>query len=207
MATVTVRGRATVPVTPDEVTLGLTVEALEGTAAAAFAEASRRAGELAALCDALGVPPAARSTARVSLAEHGEHDRDGRWHHRGFSATSRVAVTLGEAELAIRLLSEAVARAAVRVDGPVWGVADDNPAHEEARRRAAADARRRASDYVEALGARLGAIESIAEPGTGPPPGPRPLRAAALAEADMPLEAGEQEVAAAVDVTFVVEQG
>ena len=205
MATVSVRGTGTATAQPDDVTVGLTVEALRATASEAFAQATSLAEEVVALVDRLGIPAGSRTTSRVSLAEHGERTDSG-WQHRGYRASTRVAVLLTDAELASRLISEA-AGLAVRIDGPVWRVARDNPAHGEARRGAAADARARAEEYAAALGGRIGAIVSVVEPGSDSP-GPQPhLYSASYDAASMPLEAGEHEVVAEIDVTFQLEQG
>jgi len=206
MATVSVRGSGTAAAQPDEVTVGLGVETLRPSAAEAFAEAARLVTEVVSLCEELGVAAGSRTTSRVSLAEHGEHT-DAGWQHRGYRATSRIAVRLGDAELAGRLVSDAAERLGTRIDGPSWRVSHDHPARADARRRAAEDARSRAEEYAAALGGRIGAIVSIAEPGTAPQ-GPEPQVLALRAEvASMPLETGEQEVVAEVDVTFQLEQG
>ncbi len=152
MATVSVRGTGTAAAEPDEVTVGLGVETLRATAAEAFGEATRLAG-VVALCEELGVPAAARTTSRVSLSEHGEHT-DAGGQHRGYRASSRIAVRLGDAELASRLVSEAAGRLETRVDGP----------------------------GLRVLGFRAEA-------------------------ASMPLEGGEHELVAEVDVTYQLEQG
>ena len=205
MATISVRGQGTAWVQPDEVTVGLSVEVLRPTASEAFADATRLAQQVVSLSEEVGVPSGARSTSHVSLAEHGEHTDTG-WQHRGYRAATRVAARLADAELASRLVSEAAARLDVRVDGPTWRVARDNPAHAEARRRAAEDARSRAEEYAAALGGRVGAIASIAEPGSGPPLPPARMYAVRQEISPMPLEAGEHEVVAEVDVTFQLEQ-
>jgi hypothetical protein len=204
MATITVRGRGVTTVAPDEVTVGLTVEALRKSAAEAFAEATRLAQEIVALCDELGIDGARRATSRVTLAEDGEHTDRG-WQHRGYRASSRLAVRLDDGELASRLVTEAAERVEVRIDGPGWRVAHDNPGHADARRLAAADARQKAEEYAGALGGRVGAIASVDEPETKPASasaGPVMLRAAA----GMPVEGGEHELVAEIDVTFQLEQ-
>lgn len=206
MATISVRGQGTAWVQPDEVTVGLSAEALLPTASEAFAEATRLAADLVLLCDEIGVPAGSRTTSQVSLAEHGEHTDTG-WQHRGYRASTRVAARLSDADLASRLVSEAAARLEVRIDGPTWRVARDNTAHGEARRRAAEDARSRAEEYAAALGGRVGAIASIAEPGSGPPLPAARMYAVRQEISPMPLEAGEHEVMAEVDVTFQLEQG
>ena len=144
MATITVRGHGTSSAQPDEVAVGLTAEAVRPRAAEAFAEASRLATDAASLCDELGVPAGRRTTSRISLAEHGEHTAAG-WQHRGYRATSRIAVRLEDAELASRLVSEAAERLEARIDGPIWRVAHDNPAHSEARRLAVSTSRSRST--------------------------------------------------------------
>ena len=206
MATVTVRGTGTATTQPDDVTVGLSVESLRPTASEAFAEATRLASDVAALCDELDVPAGSRTTSQVALAEHGEHTNAG-WQHRGYRAAARVAVRVTDAELASRLVSEAAARLDVRIDGPTWRVAHDNPAHAEARRRAAEDARSRAEEYAAALGGRVGAVVSVVEPGAASP-GPEPRMYAVRQElSPMPIEAGDHDVVAVVDVTFQLEQG
>jgi uncharacterized protein YggE len=206
MATVTVRGTGTATAQPDDVTVGLSVEALRPSASEAFGEATRLAAGVVSLCDELGVPAASRTTSQVSLAEHGEHTNAG-WQHRGYRAATRIAARMTDAERASRLLTEAAARLEVRIDGPTWRVAHDNPAHAEARRRASEDARSRAEQYAAALGGRVGAVASAVEAGATAP-GPEPRMYAVRQEiSPMPLEAGEHEVVAAVDVTFQLEQG
>ncbi len=207
MATITVRGRGATTVAPDEVTVGLTVEALRKSAAEAFAEATRLAQEVVALCDELDIGEDRRTTSRVTLAEDGEHTNRG-WQHRGYRASSRLAVRLDDGELASRLVTEAAERVDLRIDGPAWRVALDNPGHADARRLAAADARRKAEEYAAALGGRVGAIASVDEPETKPAVGGvAPVAFRAVADAGMPVEAGERELVAELDVTFQLEQG
>ncbi|HET9938523.1 MAG TPA: SIMPL domain-containing protein [Gaiella sp.] len=202
MATVSVRGRGVTSVRPDELTVGLTVQALRPRASEAFAEAGRLAEQLVALCAELAIEPGSRATSNVSLSEHGEHTDRG-WQHRGYLASCRLAVRLEDAELASRLVTEAAERLEIKIDGPAWRVAHDNPGRAEARRLAAQDARQRAEEYAAALGSRVGAVVAVAEPETKP----ERLELAALARsADMPLEAGQQELVAVVDVTFQLEQ-
>ena len=207
MASITVRGRGVTMVAPDEVSVGLTVEALRTSAAEAFAEATRLAQQVVALCDELGIGEGRRTTSRVTLAEDGEHTNRG-WQHRGYRASSRLAVVVDDGELASRLVTEAAERVELRIDGPTWRVAHDNPGHADARRLAAADARRKAEEYAAALGGRIGAIVSIAEPETKPTSGSAgPIAFRAAADSGMPVEAGERELVAELDVAFQLEQG
>jgi uncharacterized protein YggE len=209
MATVTVRGIGNARTSPDEASITLVIEAVEQTAAAALAKVAERTQAAVELSDALGIEPAARVTTGASVAEHGEHDREGRWQHRGYRAWNQVVVGVGEAPVAGELIAGAVDRGA-QVSGPAWTIAPDNPAHVASCREAALDARRRAEAYADALGARVGALVAVRDPGTGVPPPPRPLRMAAVdagAVEALPVEAGEQVVTAVVEVEFQLEQG
>ncbi len=211
MATVTVIGRAVVRVPPDEAHLSLTVEATHPTASEALEDVSGRGRRLLELCDELRIAADRRVTTGATVSAHVEYDRDGRPQHRGYRASNTLVLRLADADIVGRVLQQAVEQASARVSGPWWSIAVDNPAHLEAARLAAGDARVRAAAYAEALGGRLGAITAVREPGTRRPPEPEPramrMAAASTAEAEAPIEAGEQELRAAVEVEFALEQG
>ena len=213
MSTVTARGTAVARTAPDEASLELSVEALRPSPGEALADVATRAETLVALCDELGIAPERRVTTGATVGEQVEHDREGRRQHRGYLAVSRLLVRVEEATVAGRLLAESVERADARVAGPWWTVAPDNPARLQACRDAALDARRKAEAYAAALGARLGAIVAVREPGTRGdwPPEPRGIAARAmLAEPSAPqpaVEAGELAVSASVEVEWALEQG
>jgi uncharacterized protein len=207
MATLTVRGRAAVPGVPDEATVALELSARRQSADEAYEEVAGRNETLTALCEELGIAAGARSTAGLVVGPHVEYV-DGREQHRGYRAVNRVHVRLDDSAVVARLVQGAVTRAGARVDGPWWRIRTDNPVHAEARRLAAEDARGRAETYATALRVRLGSIERVAEPderGVGPLPGPRTFAAMEAAQV-IDVQPGEQLVAAAVDVTFVLEQ-
>jgi uncharacterized protein YggE len=211
MATVTVLGRAVVRVPPDEAHLSLTVEATRASAGEALEDVSGGARRLVELCDELAISAERRVTTGASVSEHVEHDREGRRQHRGYRASNTLALRLADAELVGKVLQQAVESVSARVAGPWWSIAVDNPAHLEAARLAAVDARERAAAYAEALDARLGAITAVREPGTRRPPEPEPRAMYRMADASFeaaaPIEAGEQELTAAVEVEFALEQG
>jgi uncharacterized protein YggE len=69
---------------------------------------------------------------------------------------------------------------------------------DQARDEAIADARRKAELYAKAAGARLGAVVSISEEGSSPPP--RPMQAMRAGAA--PVAPGEQTLRAVVSVSY-----
>lgn len=213
-ATVTVRGTAVINAQPDEVSLGLAVSYLDQSAEAALAEVTRRSRALEEIFDALAIDRKRWTTTGATIREETEWNDKTRQHvHRGYLATNRVQLRLDDPSPLGRLLNEAVSRAQAAVSGPSWRVAEDNPGRIDACRLAALNAREKAEAYATALGARLGAIVSIAEPGTVEPMPRRPDFPAARAMAnaapapEMEIHAGEMEISASVLVTFAVEQG
>lgn len=214
-ATVTVRGTARANAQPDEVALDLSVDYLDRTADAALAEVARRGNELEKILTELGIERNRWTTTGATVREETEWNDKTRQHvHRGYRAENRVHLRLADPQPLGTLISAAVARANAEISGPSWSVAEDNPARLEACRAAALNAQARAEAYVAALGARLGAIVSISEPGTSFEPIHREApfsgaRAMALASAppEMEIHAGEMEVRATVLVTYTVEQG
>jgi uncharacterized protein YggE len=183
--TVTVRGEAVVPGRPDEIVVALELSAIRETPEAAYDDVAGRSAELEALFGELEIAPAGRSTTGVS---------------------NRVSVRVADPALVSRLLREAVARAEAGVKGPGWRVAPDNPARIEACRGAAAVARLKAEAYADALGVRLGRVVEAREPLVTPGPVPRGVMLAAVQQEDIPIDPGELDVFATVDVTFALEQ-
>jgi uncharacterized protein len=197
MATLTVRGRGVAFAQPDEVGVVLVASAYGDDAAKAYDEAAKRAGELGRLLDEFEVPHESRLTASVFVhdaEQFGGQERRGR-----FFASSRTTVRLGDPTLAERLLRETVQRGGV-FEGPSWTVGPNHPARLESCSRAAEDARRRAEAYATALGEPLGALVSAAEPGTSVPA--RVASFGPLLESSMPVQAGDVDVVAAIDVTY-----
>ena len=194
-ATVTVRGDAVVRAEPDEARLRIAVSALEPSAGAAIAEVSRRSAALTALLDELGVAAPDRSTIAVVVEEEFE-DRVSRGHR----AVSRTGVRLADPDLIGELISEATEQQDVRIDGPFWSVRLDNPARLEAARRAAADARRRAEAYADGVGAKVGRLIALAEPGA-----PEPVRRALASSAGAGPMPVEHDVVATIYATFALD--
>jgi hypothetical protein len=139
--TITVRGIACLRTEPDEAVLWLVLSALEDAPGAALSDVSKRSTALVALLDELGVAKADRSTAGITVEEEFDHTQKGR-RSLGHRATSRVSVRLTEPDLIGRLVTQATADLAARVDGPRWLLSLDNPVRLEAARQASADAKR-----------------------------------------------------------------
>jgi len=204
-ATVRVHGEAAIRVEPDDALLVIALTAIEDRPGAALSDVSTRTQALAAILDRLGVAKADRSTTGISVEEEFDHSSRGR-RSVGHRAVNRMSVRMTDHELIGQVIVEATEQLAAQVEGPHWAIARSNPARLQAAREAAADARRRAQAYAEGVGARLGPPLKLSE--TQAHMGPRRgggFIAVAAAAGPLPLEAGEQEVLASVQVTFALE--
>jgi uncharacterized protein len=203
-ATVKVRGDAVIRTEPDEAMVWITLTALEDSPSDALGDVSARANALVEMLDGLGIANAERATTGVSVQEEFDHTAEGR-RSLGHRASTRVSVRVTDRELIGRLIEHAVKQVGARVDGPHWQIAPDNPARLDAARGAAADAQRKARAYAEGVGASLGRPLKLAEPDLQPQPIFRAAARRTSAGDPLPVEPGEQEVAASIVITFALE--
>ena len=207
--TVTVQGEAILRTEPDEAMLWITLTALENDPGQALADVSRRNEALVALLDELEVAKQDRSTIGVTVHEEFDYTKSGGRRSLGHRAAAGVSARFTSPEPIGRLITRATAELQARIDGPKWQIATSNPIHLEAAREAAADGRRKAQAFAEGVGAKLGPIINLAESGTEVPLrrayGAGVMAASAAPGDEMSVEAGEHEVAAAINVTFALE--
>jgi uncharacterized protein YggE len=139
----------------------------------------------------------------VTVHEDFDHTDEGR-RSLGHRASSTVAVRLTDVELIGQLVPRVTTELDARVNGPRWQIAPQNPIRLEAARQAAADGRRKAQAYAEGVGAQLGELVGLAEPEAAWTFRRQSGGWAAAAAAEMPVEPGEQEVTATIEVTFAL---
>jgi len=211
--TATVRGIGVARVRPDGVIVGLGVQHRSDAAAEALNETARKAQQLESLFRELGIEEEEWVASSVMLREWDEWDESSRREVRqGYLASSRVDVRLSDTSPLGNLLAEAAARVDASVDGPRWEIRPENPAHDEARGRAMADARRRADAYAQAAGLTLGEVLAVVE--TGAEQDGHVLRGTFAASpsgwfgyspaAEMPVHSEGLEVVASVRVTYAL---
>jgi uncharacterized protein len=192
---------------PDEALLEVTLSALEDAPGPALSDVSARSNRLVVLLDKLGVAKADRSTTGITVHEAFDYVKGERRSY-GYRASSGVTVRVTDLEVLGRLIAQATETLAANLDGPHWHIKADNPVWLEAARQAAADGRRKAEAYAEGVGAKLGRLIQLVEPGSEsgrPIRAPAAVFAASSAPGDsMPIESGEHDVAASIIVTFAL---
>jgi uncharacterized protein YggE len=204
LPTVSVVGEAILKAEPDEAVVIVSLTAIKDSPGQALEDVASCGVALAALLDELAIASADRSTTGVSVHEEFDHTAEGR-RSLGHRAVSAVSVRLTNHDLIGRLVTRVTTELAARVDGPRWQIAATNLIRLEAARQAAADGRRKAQAYAEGVGAQLGAVLRLTEPGIGSDSGRVMYRAmAASGGGDMPIETGEQEIVATIEVTFAL---
>lgn len=210
-ASVTVRGTGVVSAQPDEVRMVLELAAQRSKPEDALGEVAKRSESLNEIFDGLGIPSARRTTSGASVSDVWEYDKQGNRSHAGYRATNSVVIRLDDASLLGKLMNQATEKASARIMGPWWHIAPDNPSRAMACEQAASVARLKAEAYAASLGVRLGGVLRVSEPLENVPYYGRGAvnslsLAAGSAEAEVPVDAGELEVSATVEVKFRLEQ-
>jgi uncharacterized protein len=205
---VLVLGQGEATTMPDYAAVSVTVEA-DG---AAQQDAYQRAAEIAAAADAVLAAHAAaisRTLTTSLVVSPRSRWKKGESVRAGWRATRTTALEVtGYEELGGLLAGLVDAGAAVA--GVSWQLSPVNPAHDQARREAAGQARAKAETYAAALGLNLGPVAWVAEPGlrlrSGGPvvAGGFALRSAGAALADEPIDIspGEITIQTSVEVSF-----
>ncbi len=208
-ATLVVTGEGRASAAPDLALIRIGVETRAETAEAAMAENARQAGAVIEAAKARGVAAKDIQTSDLSIWPVYEDYRSGEARPPklvGFQVSNQVSVRLRDLAAAGEAIGALVSVGANRMNGIDFGFADDGALRDEARRRAVADAKRKAELYAEAAGVRLGPIKRIEEAGFVS--GPRPMmRAAAMMDeaAAPPIEAGESEISASVSIVWEID--
>jgi uncharacterized protein YggE len=214
---ISVRGEAWMEVEPEIAHVTVTVQARDRDRRTVLDRLVGRNKEVLALVRGYGEAVEKLESGPVTAYPE-VHQKDQRERSVRYAGQARVQVTVRD----FTVLGELVAKLAdlelVSVAGPWWSLRPDSPVHRQARIAAARDATRRAEEYAEAFGGRLGELIEAADAGLlGEQPvrgrrmavaAPAPMgltRGGPPAEAPvMDLEPVRQPVTAHVDARFTM---
>ena len=210
---IAVRGEARLEVDPEIARIGITVSSRGTERRHALDQLARRNTAALDLVRSYGDAVEKLETGAFVITpqwnDKGRGERIRAHHgHVRLTATLNDFTALGE--LTTRLADLEL----TSVDGPVWALRPDSPAHREARTRAVAEAVQRAREYAAALDARLVALLELADSGAEntPPPYPPPPAGARAGyagasggtAAPLNLEPRRQTVHAHVNARFTI---
>ena len=200
---VSVSATGSVDAEPDlaSVSVGAIVEA--DTAKEALARSSALMAKLIDGLKALGVAAKDIQTTAINIEPRYTQAKDGRPAAlAGYRLVNRVHLTVREVKRLGEILDGAIGLGANQVNGIGFDVSNAETLMDEARRRAIANARRRAELYAAAAGAQLGSVLTISETNNA---SPRALpMARAAAGAPVPVEPGTRALTVEVNLTYAL---
>ncbi|HEY3009287.1 MAG TPA: SIMPL domain-containing protein [Micromonosporaceae bacterium] len=209
---VAVRGEVVREVPPEIARFSVTVAARDKNRQATLTRLTRRAEEIRALLDGYGEAIERRETSgvvvRPELKRSGERVSA---YHGSVSTTVTVADFAVLGELILQLADQDQ----TTVAGPWWELRPGSPVFREARTAAIDDAVTRATEYAEAVGARLGRLLEISDAGLTAQPVVRQVqmgRAMAFRDAstemgpELDLDPQQQTVHANIEARFTITQ-
>lgn len=206
-ATITVTGEGTVTAAPDLATISLGVTTQGATAGEAMAANSAALATVLERVKAAGVEGRDIQTSILNLNPNWSNsDGSSMPVIEGYIATNVVQIRVRDLAGLGGVLDAAVTDGANTLNGVSFGLAEPEPALDEARKEAVAAARARAELLTTAAGVGLGRIVSISENGGYVPPSPMYRMEAAMADAPVPVEGGEVGVTAMVTITWEIAQ-
>ena len=201
--TISVTGSATINVVPDMATITLGVTTTGDTAAAAMVANNAAVSAVIARLIAAKVADRDMQTSNLSINPNWVANAAGSGQQvKGYVANNMLTVRIKALDTTGAVLDTAVTDGANTLNGLTFGLADQRPTEDEARKAAVADALARAKLLAEAAGAKLGDIQSISEGGQSQP-GPTPMFRA-MDSASVPVVAGEIGISASVTIVWAL---
>ena len=203
---ITVTGEGVVYTVPDMAVLTLEVSEEAKEAGVALESVTARAQTVFARLEAMEIAARDMQTGTVSLNPlwSRPRDNDSPPQIRGYRAATQVTIRLRDLGLLKTVFGAVVEDGANGFGGLRFAVQEPAPLRDAARKAAVADAKARAALYAEAAGVSLGPVVRISESGAGVPQPMMMARAEMVADAGMPVAAGEMEFRASVTMVFAI---
>lgn len=210
--TISIQGKGHVSAEPDTAFVNSGVTTQAKTAREALSANTARMTSLIGILENAGIEPRDIQTANFSIQpQYVYADSSGNNHPPrivGYSVSNSVAVRVREIENLGTILDQIVSVGANTINNISFSVQDTDALYDEVRKRAMADAIKKANLYANAAGVGLGRITNISENG-GFQPQPVGARVAMMemaASAPVPVQAGELSYNITVSVQWELEQ-
>lgn len=203
---IVVTGEGTVSAAPDMAEIAAGVQTRAATARAALDQNNSAMTKVLDALKGAGVADKDMQTTRVNLAPAYESNPNtGARRPNGYQVTNSVTVRVRDLSKLGTLLDTLVSAGANNLGGVRFLIAEPQPLMDEARRKAVADATRRAKLLADAAGIHVGKVDRIDETGIQMP---RPMFAAAdiaMRSSAVPVASGEQEIHITLNVRFAIQ--
>ena len=201
-ALVTANGTGTVAVVPDIASLSIGVTTTADTAAAALTANNLAVEAVMARLSASGIETRDMQTSNLYLNPNWTGYDSSTPTISGYTASNMLTVQVRQLDQLGAVLDAAVSDGANTLNGVTFGMADPEPALNQARGEAVADARARAELLAAAAGMKLGRVVSISEMSN--PMAGYDIYAMEAASTPVPVAGGELGLTASVTVTYEI---
>lgn len=211
--TMTLTGTGTVYAAPDTAAVGIGVITQGETADEATTANSAAMANVIDVLKSLGIEARDIRTSSFNISPRyvypNRDNRDAPPRIAGYDVSNEIYAKVRDLTILGDVLDKAVRAGANRINSVSFFIDEAAELEDDARRRAVADARRKAQLYAEAADVTLGPVVSIAEaPVAAPFPG-MPIMARSLSAspeaAPVPLEEGEQAITMRITITWALE--
>ena len=205
---ISLSGHGEVRATPDVAYVTSGVVSQGATAADALAANTKTMTDLFAALKGAGIEDKDVQTSNFSVQPRYDFSNGQAPKLVGYDVSNNVTVKLRKIDGLGALLDKLVQSGSNQITGISFDVSKPEQAMDEARKLAAADAQRKAKVYADAMGVVLGNVIQVNEGGAAQPP--VPMVRATMMKADgappVPVAAGEQTLAADVNVIWEIKQ-
>ncbi len=206
-ADVTVSGTGKVTYAPDQATVSVGVSSEGTTAQEAWQKNAAVVKKLFAALAARGLDPQDLQTINLNVAGKYTHPKDQEPVLVGYVVTYDLNVTVRKLDQLGSVLDDLVAAGANRRMNVRFDASDVEKLLDEARAKAAQDARKKAQTYTSAVGARLGRVVAISDTPTFALRSHQldlEMMPAKAAADSLQVAAGRQELSVTVTIAFAV---
>ncbi len=201
---ITVNGEGKIKVAPDQVSINVSVETTGVKAADVKKQNDAKIDAVLKYIKKSGIAEADFQTQRVNLND--QYDYEKKKHN--YVATQTVSILIKDLNKYDPLMEGLVDQGVNNISNIQFKSSKEEALRSDARRNAILDAKKKAQDYVNALGQKMGAAYTIVDNTTLDYPRPMyEVRAMAMADKVMgneTLAAGEVEITANVNVSFLL---
>ena len=205
---ITVIGTGEVQSKPDLAQINVGVVTQDESASAALEQNTEKMQDLMEELSRLGIDEKDIRTTNFNVGPTYSHDPQGRRppEIEGYQVSNQVQIKVRKLSALGRVLDDLISRGANQVNGISFSLADSTNTMDDARRKAMADARRKAELYAKAARVELGQPLLIQEQGSRSVLPPIPYARMAAMESDaVPVSPGELTTSAQITVTYKIE--
>jgi len=205
---ISLSGHGEVRATPDIAYVTSGVMTQGATAAEALAANTRAMTDLFSALKDAGIEDKDIQTSNFSVQPRFDFSNNQAPKMVGYDVSNNVTVKLRKVDTLGALLDKMVQSGSNQISGISFDVSKPDDKMDEARKLATEDATRKAKVYAEAMGIQLGGVVQVSEGGASQPPMPLVRGKVMMADAapPVPVAAGEQVIAADVNVTWEIKQ-